>query len=638
MLIHSHTLSFLYRVEFDGCWEVNVDAMVSGKCVMTYNWGDSFTRYLDPGTKLRGRYGVAATPGSKRVLDRKTMKLVDCTADLCKHGTYYEDIGWVNKAPYLAYGGWACAVNNYTTDVKKRLASEFCQFASSKEESIKVVIPNATGSYTNKGRDPFRTSHLDLDLYKDQGYESDTTVQYIETIRESLDSPNIVTDIRFPTSAEIYAVLDQEIHDYLNSTKHGLVSEAERPAKRRQVSESITKRWEEIISTYNDRGSTNVPLLETYQRLRNIHSPNVNLNQLGSIRGYGIALASIVIICSLVFGLWTLKYKKNPVVRASQPFFLAIICFGTVVLGSAIFPLGIDDSFASDKTCSRACMSVPWLLALGWSIVFSALYSKLRRVNLIINSAKKFRRLKLSEKDVLLPFVLLFSSNFVLLLIWTLVDPLYWDRVMISETESYGTCTADLDSSTWKITLSLIAALNGVSLILANVEAYKARNIDTEYGESKYIDMIMGSILQVVLVGMPLLFLVNENAVASYYIRSTIIFVVCMSILIFIFGPNIMVWHYSKRNDRVKRNDFTMSTTSEASSACGLQYTRRASLTDAVANTVKLEQYTAKIARLELILTEQGVDVKSMFREAGTGDTSNEHISSLFLSPASSFE
>jgi hypothetical protein len=150
--------------------------------------------------------------------------------------------------------------------------------------------------------------------------------------------------------------------------------------------------------------------------------------------------------------------------------------------------------------------------------------------------------------------------------------------------------------------------------------------------------MIMGSILQVVLVGMPLLFLVNENAVASYYIRSTIIFVVCMSILIFIFGPKIMVWHYSKRNDRVKRNDFTMSTTSEASSACGLQYTRRASLTDAVANTVKLEQYTAKIARLELILTEQGVDVKSMFREAGTGDTSNEHISSLFLSPASSFE
>jgi gamma-aminobutyric acid type B receptor len=118
------------------------------------------------------------------------------------------------------------------------------------------------------------------------------------------------------------------------------------------------------------------------------YTPDVNVNQLGSIRVYGYILVTIIFMCSVGFGTWSMKYRSSQIVRASQPFFLVMICAGTMVLGASIIPLGIDDGDASPLSCSledydacdRACMAVPWCLMLGWSIVFSALFSKLWRV------------------------------------------------------------------------------------------------------------------------------------------------------------------------------------------------------------------------------------------------------------------
>jgi multiple sugar transport system substrate-binding protein len=111
--------------QFTKCVDLQDEYMNNGECVMTYNWGNTFKVYLNDGSvftaqdgseddndgssnSARGqaKMGVAPTPGSTHVLDRTTMKLVPCTQDLCKFAKYYDDIGYVNHAPYLAFGGW----------------------------------------------------------------------------------------------------------------------------------------------------------------------------------------------------------------------------------------------------------------------------------------------------------------------------------------------------------------------------------------------------------------------------------------------------------------------------------------------------------------------------------------------------
>jgi hypothetical protein len=201
--------------------------------------------------------------------------------------------------------------------------------------------------------------------------------------------------------------------------------------------------------------------------------------------------------------------------------------------------MGIDDEDSSVDSCDIACMSIPWFLVLGWTVVFSALFSKLRRINLVFNGGVGFRRVAVTEKDVLHYFAIMLGCNLALLLVWTKVSPFVWERRSKSKEESYGHCRAKDERDVWGVIVSLVALLNGIALIVANVEAYKARQITTEYGESQYIAMSMISILQIVMVGLPIIFLVEGNPLSSYFIQSTIAFIISMSILLWMYIPKI---------------------------------------------------------------------------------------------------
>ena len=110
--------------------------------------------------------------------------------------------------------------------------------------------------------------------------------------------------------------------------------------------------------------------------------PEAEFNWISTpIRAVGLTLMVVVISTSMGFGLWTYLLRKNKVVRASQPMFLYIICAGTIVLALAILPLSIDDRIASFRACNATCMSLPWLLSVGFSVTFSALFSKTWRIH-----------------------------------------------------------------------------------------------------------------------------------------------------------------------------------------------------------------------------------------------------------------
>lgn len=227
----------------------------------------------------------------------------------------------------------------------------------------------------------------------------------------------------------------------------------------------------------------------------------------------------------------------------------------------------------------------------------------------------KFRRLKVSERDVLLPFAVMFSSNLLLLLLWTVLDPLTWDRISITETESYGTCVTS-DNGAWKAILIVLGIVNGTALVLANVEAYKARQITTEYGESKHIAMIMGSILQVIIVGLPLMFLVDDNPAASYFIKSSIVFVICMSTLTLIFVPKIITWF--KKKDARKL---------AATMTAGLRFQIYDSPELVAQRAAKLDEYTLKVLALEALMKERGYEASALFKEVGLSDVSTVEAS-----------
>merc|ERR1719232_2541942 len=117
-------------------------------------------------------------------------------------------------------------------------------------------------------------------------------------------------------------------------------------------------------------------------------------------------MSAFIMLLSIGFLLWTYKFSEIRVVKASQPIFLNIICCGTILMGSFIIPLSLDDEFVSVNGLNVACMSIPWLFSLGFSASFGALFSKIHRVNKIFHNPS-FKRVKILPQDVIKP--LLFS-------------------------------------------------------------------------------------------------------------------------------------------------------------------------------------------------------------------------------------
>jgi len=266
------------------------------------------------------------------------------------------------------------------------------------------------------------------------------------------------------------------------------------------------------------------------------------LNQLTKVRPAGLALCAIVLLASIFFAGWVLSHRRTSVVRKSQPFFLVMICVGVFVAGATIIPMSIDDSIASIEGSSKACMSVPWCFSLGFTFVFVALYSKLKRINRVLAGAKRFQKLTVSVMDVCKPLLLLLTLNVIFLTVWTIFDPMHYERFRLcgsGDLSSVGVCVVG-DSSVSVAMLSSIVVINFLSILLANWEAWKARNVATEYSESKYIGILMLVFLELMLLGIPVIFLANENPTASYLLKAVIVFVFCVSILSLIFIPKMV--------------------------------------------------------------------------------------------------
>ena len=93
--------------------------------------------------------------------------------------------------------------------------------------------------------------------------------------------------------------------------------------------------------------------------------------------------------------------------------------------------------------------------------------------------------------------------DIVILVLWTSVDPLHWEREVIRQDqfgfilESQGTCTSD----NWRIFLGALVTLHIALCVVACYMCYVSRNIPSRYSEHKYLTIAMVANLQVFAIG-----------------------------------------------------------------------------------------------------------------------------------------
>ncbi|CAB9504119.1 acid type B receptor subunit 2 [Seminavis robusta] len=230
--------------------------------------------------------------------------------------------------------------------------------------------------------------------------------------------------------------------------------------------------------------------------------------------------------------LWLALHWNSQQVRISQPDFLLLVLLGCAISSSTIIALAQEDS------TSNHCMLIPWLYSVGFCVTFGTLFAKIRRVYIIFKSSAEMKRVTVTFVENLVVIGSVLFVDIIILVVWTFVDPLVWQRSVITADqfgeplESVGYCT----SEHWVAFGGVIAALHLVLLLTASCFCYISRHIPTKFSEGKYVSIAMVSNLQIFVVGVPVLIVVGSEPATSFFVRSVVIWMNDLVVVCLIFG------------------------------------------------------------------------------------------------------
>ena len=186
------------------------------------------------GTAIKDKMYAVMNPGWSSVLDLATGKMVACDGTTCPNA-----INGVNHSPFGAFGGWAGVINAKSDQKVKDAAYGFLSYMSQAAQSNVDVTIGWTGY------NPYRISQLDnTKLWVDAGFSEVAAVNYLGAIKDSLNNPNMSSDLRIPGAQQYSGViLDTELARYLA----GEITVEEALA-------NIESGWEEVTEDFGRDG------------------------------------------------------------------------------------------------------------------------------------------------------------------------------------------------------------------------------------------------------------------------------------------------------------------------------------------------------------------------------------------------
>ncbi len=185
--IHSRDLGPAEQLQ----WDV-ADTRVqfpAGAAVLNIDWGDVGPISYNPDASvIVGDTGFAVLPGGDRYYDYTTGEWVD----------------EVNVAPFIAFGGWIIGIA--ADSEVKDAAMDFAAFMAAPEMVKQLAVTPDTGV------NPSRYSQFeDIDLWINAGFDEEGAVDYLDAVKNTINNPNAVLDLRIRGSAEYLSVLDVEV-------------------------------------------------------------------------------------------------------------------------------------------------------------------------------------------------------------------------------------------------------------------------------------------------------------------------------------------------------------------------------------------------------------------------------------------
>ncbi len=161
----------------------------AGKLALGIDWGDVGPLAADPKSSvIQKGWSAQAHPGVDRYYDSKAKAWVD------KY----------NQAPFLAFGGWIGGVSKTTKNTE--CAFDFLAFMGEPNMSLYNNVTPGTGVNPH-----FFSDMNNVDPWVKSGMSETQANEYLTAVRDTINHPNAVVDLRIPGAAEYFDALDTQL-------------------------------------------------------------------------------------------------------------------------------------------------------------------------------------------------------------------------------------------------------------------------------------------------------------------------------------------------------------------------------------------------------------------------------------------
>ncbi|KAK3101554.1 hypothetical protein FSP39_004432, partial [Pinctada imbricata] len=251
-----------------------------------------------------------------------------------------------------------------------------------------------------------------------------------------------------------------------------------------------------------------------------------------------------VAIACLAFNVY---YKNNKNIKMSSPRINNVIIAGAMLIYIAVILASVDYVGISQSYSEVYCMISVWIISIGFTMSFGALFSKTWRVHVLFRK-DDIRRKSIKDTQLFGVVTGLVLIDIFILLPWNIIHPL---KVKLIETKSEDTTKDVIMTETNSICdhelkiywLAAQYVYKGLLLAFGAFIAWETRHISIpSINDSKYIGFCVYNVVVVCALYVPVhTFLSPEDVTLKYVLSSCIVVFATTLVLCILFIPKVNI-------------------------------------------------------------------------------------------------
>ncbi|XP_020912676.1 gamma-aminobutyric acid type B receptor subunit 2-like [Exaiptasia diaphana] len=266
------------------------------------------------------------------------------------------------------------------------------------------------------------------------------------------------------------------------------------------------------------------------------------------------SFCAVGILMAVTFLVFNVRYSHIRYIKMSSPRLNNIILTGCILIYASGIAAGVDGQFVSEKAQKLICQVQAWMVSIGFTLAFGALFSKTWRVHVIF--LNKTERKVIKDHQLFGLVVAFLVIDVIVLICWQVLDPLYvtvvdmmpeilkdGDAILLPQ---YSHCTCK-HMTVWT---GILYGYKGFLLVFGTYLAWETRKVSIAVlNDSKTIGISIYNVIVPCILVIPILHVIKDN-VSIVYGMMSLLCVLCTTVTqCLIFVPKVMYIMNKKPGD-----------------------------------------------------------------------------------------